>query len=31
VATYLARIREKTGLTSHVEIARYSMQNGLVD
>jgi two-component system invasion response regulator UvrY len=31
VATYLARIREKTGLTSHVEIARYALQNGLVD
>ena len=31
VATYLARIREKTGLTSHVEIARYALQKGLVD
>lgn len=31
VATYLARIREKTGLGSHVEIARYALQNGLVD
>ncbi len=31
VATYLARIREKTGLTSHVEIARYALKNGLVD
>lgn len=31
VATYLGRIREKTGLTSHVEIARYALQNGLVD
>ena len=31
VATYLARIREKTGLTSHVEIARYGLQHGLVD
>jgi two-component system, NarL family, invasion response regulator UvrY len=31
VATYLARIRAKTGLTGHVEIARYAMQNGLVD
>lgn len=30
VATYLARIREKTGLTSHVEIARYALKNGLV-
>src|SRR5206468_13121465 len=28
VATYLARIREKTGLTSHVEIARYALKNG---
>jgi two-component system, NarL family, invasion response regulator UvrY len=31
VATYLARIRTKTGLTGHVEIARYALQNGLVD
>lgn len=31
VATYLARIREKTGLISHVEIARYALKNGLVD
>lgn len=31
VATYLARIREKTGLTSHVEIARYALQHRLVD
>ena len=31
VATYLARIREKTGLTSHVDIARYALKNGLVD
>lgn len=31
VATYLARIREKTGLVSHVEIARYALKNGLVD
>jgi DNA-binding NarL/FixJ family response regulator len=31
VATYLARIREKTGLTSHVEIARYALQHGIVD
>lgn len=31
VATYLARIREKTGLTSLVEIARYALQNKLVD
>jgi two-component system invasion response regulator UvrY len=31
VATYLARIREKTGLTSHVEIARYALKSGLVD
>ena len=31
VATYLARIREKTGLVSHVEIARYALKNGLVE
>lgn len=31
VATYLARIREKTGLTSHVEIARYALLNRVVD
>jgi DNA-binding NarL/FixJ family response regulator len=31
VATYLARIREKTGLNSHVDIARYALKNGLVD
>ena len=31
VATYLARIREKTGLLSHVDIARYALKNGLVD
>lgn len=31
VATYLARIREKTGLNSHVEIARYALQHRLVD
>ena len=31
VATYLARIREKTGLTTHVEIARYALQNRLVE
>lgn len=31
VATYLARIREKTGLISHVDIARYALQNGLVE
>ncbi len=31
VATYLARIRKKTGLQSHVEIARYALQHGLVD
>lgn len=31
VATYLARIREKTGLVSHVDIARYALKNGLVD
>jgi len=31
VATYLGRIREKTGLTSHVDIARYAMRYGLVE
>lgn len=31
VATYLNRIREKTGLKSHVDIARYALQNKLVD
>lgn len=31
VATYLARIRDKTGLQSHVDIARYALQHGLVD
>ena len=30
VATYLARIREKTGLQSHVDIARYALLHGLV-
>lgn len=31
VATYLSRIREKTGLRSLVEIARYALKTGLVD
>jgi len=31
VATYLARIREKTGLNGHVDMARYALQHGLVD
>ena len=31
VATCLARIREKTGLTGHVEMARYALQHRLVD
>ena len=31
VATYLARIRTKTGISSHVEIARYAIHNKLVD
>jgi two-component system, NarL family, invasion response regulator UvrY len=31
VATYLSRIREKTGLISHVDIARYALKNGLVE
>ena len=30
VATYLKRIRDKAGLSSHVEIARYALQHGLV-
>ncbi len=30
VATYVARIRQKTNLGSYVEITRYAMQNGLV-
>jgi len=31
VATYITRIRDKTGLTNHVEIARYALRHGLVD
>jgi len=31
VATYLSRIRDKTGLSTHVDIARYALQNRLVD
>lgn len=31
VATYLARIREKTGLNGHVDMARYALQHRLVD
>ncbi len=31
VATYLDRVREKTGLKSHVEIARYALQKKLVE
>lgn len=31
VATYLARIKEKTGLKSYVEITRYAFQNKLVE
>ena len=31
VATYLARIRSKTKLSSHVEIARYALAHKLVD
>lgn len=31
VATYLTRIREKTGISSHVEIARYALHHRLVD
>lgn len=30
VATHLARLREKTGLLSYVQIARYALLNGLV-
>jgi two-component system invasion response regulator UvrY len=30
VATYLTRIKEKTGLENRVDIARYALQNGLV-
>lgn len=31
VATYLMRVRGKTGLSSHVEITRYALRNGLVE
>ena len=31
VATYLSRIKEKTRLSSHVEITRYAFQNKLVE
>jgi DNA-binding NarL/FixJ family response regulator len=31
VGTYLTRIKEKTGLRSHVEITRYAFQNKLVE
>ena len=31
VGTYVARIREKTGLENYVEIARYAMRHWLVD
>jgi two-component system, NarL family, invasion response regulator UvrY len=31
VATYLLRIREKTGLATHVEIARYALRHGVVE
>ena len=31
VGTYVARIREKTGLENYVEITRYALQHGLVD
>lgn len=31
VATYIARIKEKTGLETYVEIARYALQHKLVD
>lgn len=29
VSTYLRRIRDKTKLSSHVQIARYALQNGI--
>jgi DNA-binding NarL/FixJ family response regulator len=31
VATYLLRIREKTGLATHVKIARYALRHGVVE
>jgi len=31
VATYLARIRDKTDLKTHVEITRYALRHGLVE
>ena len=31
IATYRARVAEKLGLSSNVELARYALQNGLVD
>jgi len=31
VGTYIGRIREKTGLSSYVEITRYALQNKLVE
>lgn len=31
VATYISRIREKTGLTNYVDIARYAIRHKLVD
>ena len=31
IATYRARVAEKLGVSSNVELARYALQNGLVD
>ena len=31
VGTYIGRIKEKTGLSSYVEITRYAFQNKLVE
>ena len=31
VGTYIGRIKEKTGLSSYVEITRYALQNKLVE
>ena len=31
IATYRARVSDKLGLTTNVELARYAMRNGLVD
>jgi two-component system, NarL family, invasion response regulator UvrY len=31
VATYVARMRTKTSLRGHVEMARYALEHGIVD